>query len=263
VSADSRVRFRIEAPLGIVELDHSPTRNALTEASMVALDEIATSLALDGSVRALLITGIGDQAFSSGADIRTIDDLRRLEPRLIRERLVVWQRALLALQRLEKPVIAALNGVCAGGGAELALACDIRLAATRARFGLPEVRLGLAPDMGASQRLARIVGLGWAKHLILTGEFIDADTCLRIGLVSDVLADDSFASEAREFATRIARSASPLAVGVAKRLVERNFSTEIETALERELSAQSTLYGAPDVEEGYRAFTEKRPPNWG
>lgn len=262
MTSATRIHLKVENSLGVVQFDHPPTRNSLTEESMIAIEEFVAASATNDALRVLLITGVGDLAFSSGADISSIDVLRRLEPAVLREKLHVWQKALLALERLEKPVIAAINGVCAGGGAELALACDIRLAAKRAKIGFPEVRLGLGPDMGSSQRLARIVGIGWAKHMILTGDLITADQASHVGLVTGLIPDDNFESKARDFAEQLALSASPRAVGVAKRLIERNFASEIETALERELLAQSTLYPGPDVVEAYNAFREKRSPNW-
>lgn len=139
MTSATRVHLTVEDSLGVMQFDHPPTRNSLTEESMIAIEEFVVASAADKTIRVLLITGVGNLAFSSGADISSIDFLRRLEPAVLREKLYVWQKALLALERLEKPVIAAINGVCAGGGAELALACDIRLAAKRARIGFPEV----------------------------------------------------------------------------------------------------------------------------
>jgi enoyl-CoA hydratase/carnithine racemase len=255
-----RLGYRVVDQVGIVEFAHAPTLNALTQAGMDRLNEIVAQVAVDPNVRVLVLTGQGTRAFSSGAHIRTIEELWQLEAHQIRARLRIWQRALVGLEELEKPVVAAINGVCVGGAAELVLACDIRVASTNAVIGFPETKLGLASDMGASLRLARTVGIGWAKHLMLTGSFLPADEAYRIGLVTHIVQSDDSLEATLEFVHESLFGVSPLAVGAAKRLIDRNFSADIEAALERELLAQSSLYKSRDVRVGYQAFKDKVRP---
>jgi enoyl-CoA hydratase len=257
-AAGSHMHYSVSEGLGLVQLDHPPTRNSLTDEGVETLIKLAEAAAEDADIYGLLIIGADDGSFSSGADVDMIPDLCDMDPDAIRRRLARWQRALLSLERLEKPVVAAINGTCVGGGAELSLACDIRIACEQASFGFPEAKLGLAPDMGSSHRLGRIVGLGWAKHLILTGDFIDSRTAERIGLVSAVYPNENFNEAAESFVRESLLTRAPLAQGLAKRLLDRNFGRSIEEALEAELWVQAGLYKGEEVTEGYRAFKQKR-----
>lgn len=252
------LRHSINDHLLVVYLDHAATRNSLSDDGIAELIRLVEAAASDPSIYGMLITGAGNRSFSSGANVNMIEDLCAMEPDAIRRRLVVWQKALLALETLEKPVVAAVNGACVGGGAELALACDIRIASQDAFFGFPEVKLGLAPDMGSSHRLGRLVGLGWAKHLVLTGVNIDAAHAERIGLVTATHPPADFAEWAETFARETVLVQAPMAQGLAKRLLDRNFGASIEQALEAELWVQAGLYKGSEVSEGYQAFTGKR-----
>jgi enoyl-CoA hydratase/carnithine racemase len=165
------------------------------------------------------------------------------------------------LEALEKPLIAAINGTCVGGGLELALACDLRITARSARFGLPENNLGLIPGIGGCSRLVKLVGFGRAKELVLTGEIIAADEALRVGLVNRVVDDAELASEARALASRLAAKA-PQALGLAKRVIQSCVSADLHTARTLESFGQSILIKTADHPEGVQAFREKRRPRF-
>jgi len=241
---------------------HRPERhNAMNRAMRAELADLGERLARDaGAVRVLVITGSGS-AFSVGEDIT---EMRELAQRTTREFRAV-SRAIHgffdSLEALELPVIAALNGVAAGGGAELALSCDIRLASSRARFALNEVNIGLIPGSGGCSRLVRIVGLAEAKRMLLLGEVLSADEMLRRGLVHELFPADGFDDAVLAYAERIA-SKAPLAVGMVKLVLNRVLDVDLATARDVERLGQSTLRQTADHLEGVRAFLEKRPPRW-
>jgi enoyl-CoA hydratase/carnithine racemase len=204
----------------------------------------------------LILTGAGDAAFVSGADI---NEMRR---RTRDEGLAAINSSLFAaVERFPRPTIAAVNGYALGGGCELALACDIRIAADHAKFGQPELGLGIIPGAGATQRLPRIVGLGHAKHLILTGEIIDARRALEIGLVSAVVPPADLLTKARETANRILRQ-GPLAARLAKLALNASARVDLDSGLLIETLAQTICYESEDKAEGTAAFLEKRTPKF-
>ncbi len=211
----------------------------------------------DIHVRAVVLTGAG-KAFCAGADIkeRAGQTLNGAE--------VYWQqkKTLALFRRIEefsKPVIAAVNGVALGGGCEIALLCDLRIASETARFGLPEVKLGTIPLGGGTQRLARLLGEAKAKELIFTGDFIEAAEAYRLGLVNRLVATDNLRDEAQKLARQIAAQ-PPLAVQFAKRAISQGLQTDLDSALEFELYAGSLLNDTEDRKEGMQAFVEKRSP---
>lgn len=209
-------------------------------------------------VRLLVLTGEG-RAFSVGADMNwfTPDPLThrfRLQARYAHDFFD-------ALEDLEKPVIAAINGVCVGGGLELALSCDLRLAVEEARFGFPEVNAGIIPGSGGCSRLARLVGVGAAKELILTGELISAAEAKQIGLINSVVPLGQLMAKATAYARKILQR-GPLAVGLAKQVINTALSVDATTGRTLERFAQSILLKTEDAEEGFRAFREKRPPKF-
>lgn len=209
-------------------------------------------------VHAVLITGSGDRAFCAGADIK-----ERADSSTVGTDYFVAQKAthdlFRGIEEFEKPVIAAINGVALGGGLEIALCCDIRMAATTARFGLPEVKLGVIPAAGGTQRLPRLIGEGRAKELILTADIIDADTALSYGIVSRILPPDELMPAAFAIAQRIAEY-PPLAVRFAKRAINRGMQTDLDSGLEYERYAAAMIVDSDDRKEGMRAFVEKRKP---
>ncbi|MDP9912508.1 enoyl-CoA hydratase [Variovorax boronicumulans] len=212
----------------------------------------------DDRVRTVLVTGSGDRAFCAGADIK-----ERAGSQATGTAYFVAQKATHDLFRnieeFEKPVIAAINGVALGGGLEIALCCDIRIASETARFGLPEIKLGVIPAAGGTQRLPRLIGEARAKELILTADLVDAQTALRYGIVSRVLPQTDLMSEAFALAQRIAEH-PPLAVRFAKRAINRGMQTDLDSGLEYERYAAAMIIDSEDRKEGMRAFVEKRKP---
>lgn len=214
----------------------------------------------DDHVRAVLITGSGDRAFCAGADIkeRAADAVRGTE-HFVRQKST--HELFRSIEEFEKPVVAAINGVALGGGLEIALCCDIRIASTNARFGLPEVKLGVIPAAGGTQRLPRLIGEARAKELILTADLVDADTAQRYGLVSRVVDLADLMPTAMELSQRIARH-PPLAVRFAKRAINRGMQTDLDSGLEYERYASAMIVDSEDRVEGMRAFLEKREPQF-
>jgi len=230
--------------------------NALDDAVKARLDEVLPALEQDGAVGAVILTGAGDRAFVSGADIRGLaakGPQHRLAHGLAE---TFW-----ALERLPKPTIAAVNGYALGGGCELALACDLRIASERARFGQPEVNLGILPGAGGTQRLPRLVGIGKAKELIFTGAIIDAAEAKSIGLVNQVVPHADLLPRAREMA-RLILSKGPLAVRLAKAAITVGMAEGMLPGLAFEKMAQAFLFTTADRAEGMQAFLEKRPPRF-
>jgi enoyl-CoA hydratase len=213
-------------------------------------------LADDDGVRVVILTGAGERAFAAGADIKYMSGLGVEEAR-------AWgalgHEAGWLLETMPKPAIAAVNGLALGGGCELALACDIRYAATAATLGQPEINLGLVPGWGGTQRLARVCGPGVAKELVFTGRAVDAEAALRIGLVNAV--HDPVLEKARETAELLS-SKSPVALRIAKQLVNRSLGGDYRAGLDAEADAFGELFSSEDAKEGLSAFVEKREPHF-
>jgi enoyl-CoA hydratase len=226
----------------------------LTEQLRAAL----TAVAADPRIRVLLLTGAGERAFCAGSDIGEFTGLagRVAEGKLLLEKLVYRQ-----LANLPMPTIAAIGANALGGGLELALCCDLRVAAASARLGLPEARLAVMPGSGGTQRITRIVGPARAKELILTGRLIDAQRAAEIGLVNAAVPDGQALAVAREWAAEIAER-GPLAVREAKRMIDIAFDRDLDAGLAEELDASERLFSSRDMEEGAAAFFEKRPPEY-
>lgn len=232
--------------------------NALNRATMEELDAVVSEARADSQVRALILTGAGDKAFVAGADI---NELAQMTPILGRETSLFGQSVFGKLENLEKPSIAAINGFALGGGCELALACTLRLASRSAKIGQPEVKLGILPGYGGSQRLARLCGKSVAHELCLTGEMISAEEAQRIGLVNHVYEPAELLPAAEAMAKKIAANA-PLAVRFTMQAIERGS----EMPQHEGLFLEATLFGlccaTADMREGTRAFLEKRPPKF-
>lgn len=250
------VRVEMDAQVATLTIDRPEVRNALNLETVNEFHEVLRDLSADSAVGVLVITGAGDQAFVSGADIndiraRTRDDgLAAINSSLFS-----------AVEKFPWPTIAAVNGYALGGGCELALSCDIRIAADTARFGQPELNLGIIPAAGATQRLPRIVGLGHAKHLILTGEIIDAARALTIGLVTEVAPAAELMARARSLADRILRL-GPLATRLAKLSLNASARVDLDSGLLIETLAQAICFDSDDKLEGTTAFLEKRKPRF-
>jgi len=247
-----------EDGVAILTINRPQALNALNEQVLEELSRALEEVAGDPEVRVLIITGAGDRAFVAGADIRHMRDLDVAGARSFAER---GQRVLGYIENMDKVVIAAINGYCLGGGCELAMACDIRLAARGARLGQPEVTVGVPPGFGATQRLPRLVGLGKAKELILTGEMVDAEEAAAMGLVNRVCEPDRLMDEARALARKIA-SRAPVALALAKRALNRSFSVGLETGLAYEAELFASAFASEDQKEGMSAFLDKRKPSF-
>ena len=210
----------------------------------------------DEAVRVLAFTGAGDKAFASGSDLAEVEhrDLKKaLEP--------IVQGLAERLERLPKPTIAAINGLCYGGGLEVALGCDVRVASETAAFATPEGKLGIIPGGGATQRLPRIVGRGWGMHMLLMGEPIDAQQALSIGLVTKLTAPEALLDEVQAMAEHLATFA-PFVPRFMKAMVHSGMEASLVAGLALEKFAQGALCETEDKKEGLRAFLEKRPPHW-
>lgn len=246
-----KIRVETDAAITTVTVDRPDARNAL-DADTVREFHAALD-ALDSSVRVLIVTGAGDQVFVAGADVRT------LLARTSRDVLAAANNRLFArIEALPFPTLAAINGFALGGGLELALACDIRVASTNAKLGLPETGLGILPGAGGTQRLPRIVGLGHAKEMILAGTIHDAETAARIGLVNRVVAPEELMPSVRALAGKIAKRA-PVALRLAKLAVNASSNASADWGMQLEVVAQTVLNATSDMREGMSAFLEKRP----
>lgn len=253
--ASEMIQTEIVQKVGVMTMNNPPA-NALSPALRDEFLDKLEGMAKDDDVWVLIITGAGEKFFAAGADIPTLLDLDR-ESGLARVR--TSRKFYSGVAGLEKPVIAAINGICLGGGLELALACDIRVAVEHSKLGLPEVNLGLIPGAGGTQRLPRAVGPGWGNYLLFTGDAIPASKALEIGLVQEVVPNESLMKTAMGIAARI-NSKSPLAVRAAKRASSLGLQHPLEKGLDMENEAFSDVCGTSDKNEGVTAFLEKRKP---
>lgn len=242
--------------VAVVTMNRPEALNAFSTDQLSAFVDTFRSLRTERGIRCIVLTGAGERAFAAGADIKEMAD-KSPEDGLAFGRL--GHAAANAIEAISVPVIAAVNGFALGGGSEIALACDIRLASENAVFAQPEVGLGIPPGWGATQRLTRLVGPGRAAELILTGRRVRAAEALRIGLVNAVYPLDQLMPEAMKLAGQIAAN-SPRAVASAKRLMQLAFNGQIASGLETEVQMFGAAFGTPDQREGMGAFVAKRPP---
>ncbi|MEJ5185883.1 MAG: enoyl-CoA hydratase/isomerase family protein [Candidatus Geothermincolales bacterium] len=254
------IKLEREGNVALLILNRHEVHNAMDQAMFLELKSAAGELSLDPEVRAVVITGEGP-SFSSGLDLGSFQGLDKLTRRHFYALLKELQGAFLAYETMAKPVIAAVNGLAYGAGTELALACDIRFASENASFGLLEIKFGIIPDLGACRRLARLVGPGYARELIYTGDVIDAREAHRIGLVEHLCPGDRVLDEALGLARRLA-DGPPLAIGMAKQAILRGLDADPETALEFEAMAQTLCLYSEDHREAVRSFLEKRKPDY-
>lgn len=246
-----------EPGVAVVKFNRPQVLNAVNVDTILELEQALHELNNDPAIRVLILTGEG-KSFVSGSDISKLVEMDSLKAR---EYSQIGQRVLTFVENMEKPVIAAVNGFALGSGCEIAMACDIRIASDKAKFGQPEVKLGLIPGHAGTQRLARIVGLGKAKELIFTGDLIDANEALRIGLVNKVTTPEELMNEAKNVAKKI-NGVGPTAVKFAKTVLNRGIDTNLTTANSYETEAFSILFSTSEAKEGMKAFIEKRPPKW-
>ena len=244
----------------VVTLNRPEKRNALNFEMLTLAEAMLTSAADDASVRAVVLTGAGNRAFSAGMDLGVL--FEHLSSRPNGEKIRRVQRQLqnlfTRLEELEKPTIAALEGACVGGGLELALACDLRVASSDARFGFPESKIGMLPDLGGTTRLARLVGPAIAKEWIFTGRQYSCVRALELGVVNELVVPGDALIRAKALAHEIAQ-AGPLAVAWSKRVIDRGLGMSLRDSLDIEQDAMTEILPSEDLKEGVLAFLEKRP----
>jgi enoyl-CoA hydratase len=252
------LQLAVEARVATVTLNRPKVLNALNAAMVRELGELFGDLALDDAVRVVLLHGTGGKAFAAGADI---GELAQADAAAGQQLAESTQRVFRRIETMGKPVIACVNGFALGGGCELAMACTLRLASDTARLGQPEIKLGLIPGYGGTQRLSRLVGQGATLKMLLTGAMIDAAEALRIGLVDEVVAPEKLMERATELAVLIA-GMPPLAVSAAIDAVGRGADLPLDEGLAFEATIFGRLCGTEDKREGTRAFLEKRNATW-
>ena len=258
-SGFEHITVQSDGPVGIITLNRPAVLNALNGKLLAELSLALLELDRHADVRAVVLTGSGEKAFAAGADIGELNSLQSAIAGSEQARM--GQSITRQMERMRKPVIVAINGFALGGGCEIAMGGDIRIASENAKFGQPEVNLGLIPGYGGSQRMTRLVGRGMSMYLCLTGELIDAKEALRIGLVQKVVPLAELMTEAKRIAQLIATKA-PLAITACKRAINNGAHLSMDDALEIEALEFGALVDTEDIKEGTGAFLEKRKPEW-
>lgn len=254
--AENLVLTELDGPVALVTLNRPKVLNALNRTLIGELVEILERHDADPAVRCIVLTGSGEKAFAAGADIAEMAEASVVEMDN-RNQFAVWDH----IQRIRKPIIAAVNGFCLGGGCELAMRCDMILASETAQFGQPEINIGIIPGAGGTQRLSAVVGKYRAMELMLTGRFMNAQEAQAVGLVTRVVSSESCLAEAIVLAKEIAKR-PPLAVRAAKEAVLRVCETPLADGLDYEQKLFYMLFDSEDQKEGMRAFMDKRKPDF-
>jgi enoyl-CoA hydratase len=252
---DPPILVERDGPLGIITLNRPDKLNALNEDVRQRIMSAVDDFAQDDSVKVAILHGNGDKAFVAGADVSEFASRTADEQRAVYERRRVYE----AVAEFPKPIVCAIHGFCLGGGNELALACDIRVADSTARFSQAEIRLGIIPGAGGTQRLARLVGPGQALRIALSGDFIDAAEAYRIGMVEFLVDEGEHLEKARDIAGRMARW-SPVALRLVKQSVRAAMEMPLSAGLEYERELFLEAFASEDGQEGVAAFIEKRKP---
>lgn len=250
------ILYEVDGAVGIVTINRPDKLNALNTHVLNELGEVFSIIAGDAAVKAVVITGAGEKAFVAGADISEMVDYGPAQAAAFAAK---GQAVFSSIETSNKPVVAAVNGFALGGGTELALACDFIYASEKAKFGLPEINLGILPAFGGTQRLSRLCGKAMGKELVLTGDMIDAAEALRIGLANKVFAPDQLLAEAKKTAAKIAGKGA-VAVRLAKECIEVGLGVDLATGCVLERQAFAVLAATHDKKEGMSAFLEKRKP---
>ena len=246
-----------EGKIAIVTINRPDALNAINAETMSEIGHAMLEVGGEPEVRAIIVTGAG-KAFVAGADISELKTASGMKARDISQ---LGQRTFSIIENLPKPVIAAVNGYALGGGLELAMACDIRIASTKAKMGQPEVTIGAVPGFAGTQRLPRLVGVGRAKEMLMTGAPIDAETALSWGLVNKVVEPEELMDAAKGMAAAIAKN-GPIAIGLVKTCVTKGMSTDVDAGGMHESDAFGMCFGDGEAGEGITAFFEKRPAKW-
>ena len=257
MATEEVVLKRIDGHVATLTINRPDKLNALNIETRGRMVQELDELAKNDDVRVVVITGAGDKAFIAGADISEFEGRSPVD----QYRVMTDSSVFLAVDRFPKPTIAAINGFCLGGGCELAMACDIRIASEKAKLGKPEINLGILPGGGGTQRLPRLVGMGAAFKLLYTGDFIRADEALRIGLVDEVVPAGDVAARAKELAEAIAAK-SPVALRLIKQAVRTSMRTPLDEGLRQEVSLFALAFASEDMKEGVDAFLNKRKPTF-
>lgn len=241
----------------ILTISRPQAMNALNSLFFKEMNNFLDEIEQQNGIRAMIITGDG-KAFVAGADISEMAEMNAQQGRAFSE---IGQHTFDRIENMEFPVIAAVNGFALGGGCELAMACDIRIASTFAKFGQPEVNLGLIPGYAGTQRLSRHIGLSNALYLLVTADMVNAEEALRLGLVQKVVAAEELMNEAKMIAAKIV-SKGPLAIKKVKEVTRKGMQTDFSSACKIEADEFGALFGNGESGEGMKAFLEKRKPNW-
>ena len=251
------IKYEVKGNLGYLTINRPKALNALNTEVLSELADALKEIEADDAVKAVIVTGEG-KAFVAGADIAQMSKLNAVEGRAMMQ---AGHKVMNTIDQMPKPFIAAVNGFALGGGCELAMACDTRIASSKAKCGQPEVGLGIIPGFCGTQRLSRLVGKGMAKYLIYSAEMINAEEAFRIGLVEKVVEPDALMEAAEKLANTIA-SKAPIAVAQAKIAINNGFDMDLKSASQLEVEATTVCFGSEDQKEGMAAFLEKRAPEW-
>ena len=251
--------YKKEDGIAWITLNRPHRLNTFTAEMMLELGKALDEAEQDKEVRCIVITGTGDRAFSAGADVTAFAGLKPATTAV--EASMRGQEVITKIEKLSKPVIAAINGYCLGGGLELALACDFRIAAEHAELGSPEIKLGLIPGWGGTQRLVRLVGLAKAKELVMLGDRITAEEALKIGLVNKVVPYDKLEEETKKFAEKLVKG-PPIALKYAKLALNFGAQVPLEIGLKLESSVFGLIFSTKDLIEGVTAFMSKKEPEF-
>jgi len=240
--------------IGIVTLNRPEKYNALNSSVYKELYDVFTAIEDDSDVRVVILTGSGDKAFAAGSDVAEMQNMNTLD---IQKFMAVIRKASDQIYNLTKPTIAAIHGYALGGGCELSMCCDLRLCSEKAKFGQPEINLGLIPGASGTQRLPRLIGAAKAKEMIFLGDQIDAATALSLGLVNKVVPVDKLMEEAKAWAAKLASKSAPV-LAMAKAAINNGLDTDIDSGLDYEAKCDALCFATYDRKEGMDAFIEKR-----
>ena len=256
--AYENILFEIQDGVGVLTFNRPKALNALNPKTLEEVNDVIDRVQQDESVHVLVLTGAGDRAFVAGADITEFPKMNPLQARHFGE---VGQGIFFKLEHLPKPVIACVNGFALGGGCEIAMSCDFIYASDKARFGQPEVNLGLIPGFGGTQRLARMIGRAKAKELCMTGEMIDAQQAKELGLVAKVFPAEQLVEETMKAAKLLATRAQGVLRSL-KQVINRGMDVDLKSGCALEVEAFGLCFASQDAKEGVSAFLEKRKPDF-